>query len=94
MAPREPRRSSYQRGYTKRWALVSRLFRSKYPLCGMRPDHERPVMSQCFDEHLVTAATLTDHVVPHRGDQILFWDEGNWQSMCGTCHKKKTDAGL
>jgi 5-methylcytosine-specific restriction protein A len=60
----------------------------------MRPYHQHPVMSRCFDEHRVTAATLTDHVVPHRGDQILFWDEANWQSMCGPCHKRKTDAGL
>jgi len=31
-------------------------------------------------------ATVVDHIIPHRGDLGLFWDEENWQSLCGTCH--------
>jgi predicted ATPase len=26
----------------------------------------------------VVQATVVDHVMPHRGDQRLFWDEANW----------------
>jgi len=92
MAPREPQRSAFSRGYTKAWAKASKAFRLKYPLCGMRPNHEPPVMSLCDQLERTTPATLTDHIVPHRGDQVLFWDEGNWQSLCTPCHTRKTKA--
>ncbi|MGI6721758.1 MAG: HNH endonuclease [Anaerovoracaceae bacterium] len=29
-------------------------------------------------------------MVPHRGDQKLFWDRSNWQSLCKSCHDSKT----
>jgi 5-methylcytosine-specific restriction protein A len=35
-------------------------------------------------------ATVVDHVVPHRGDQELFWDEANWAALCTRCHDRKT----
>ena len=31
-------------------------------------------------------ATVADHVKPHRGDLELFFDAGNLQSLCKTCH--------
>lgn len=34
----------------------------------------------------VEEATVVDHKVPHRGDQVLFWDQTNWQSLCKLCH--------
>jgi 5-methylcytosine-specific restriction enzyme A len=61
----------------------------------MRPNGQVPVMSQCYDEGRITAATQTDHVQPHRGDQVLFWDVvNNWQSLCATCGARKSQAGL
>jgi 5-methylcytosine-specific restriction protein A len=91
--PREPRRSAYARGYTKAWDRASKAFRLRYPLCGMRPEDQVPVMSRCDQQARHTPATLTDHVIPHRGDRTLFWDEhGNWQSMCKPCHDRKTHA--
>lgn len=61
----------------------------------MRPNGQRPVMSRCFDEQRVTLAYQVDHVVPHRGDQRLFWDElGNWQALCRNCGARKSAAGL
>jgi 5-methylcytosine-specific restriction protein A len=38
----------------------------------------------------VVAATVVDHVVPHRGDQRLFWDTANWAPSCKPCHDAKT----
>ena len=41
-------------------------------------------------------ASLVDHIVPHKGDEKLFWDVHNWQPMCRTCHdsvKKKMENG-
>ena len=99
--PREPRRSAHARGYTKRWARTSKYFLLCYPLCGMRPDHRRPVMSACFlrreathGQQGDTPATQTDHVIPHRGDPLLFWDPANWQALCDSCGARKTQAGL
>jgi len=31
-------------------------------------------------------ATVADHIVPHKGDLKLFWDERNWQGLCAPCH--------
>jgi 5-methylcytosine-specific restriction protein A len=52
-------------------------------------------MSQCYDEGRVTACYQVDHVAPHRGDEVLFWDEiNNWQALCAACGSRKTAAGL
>ena len=32
------------------------------------------------------ADAVVDHVIPHRGDWRLFWDESNWQALCKHCH--------
>lgn len=93
---REHRRgTAQQRGYGARWQKESKLFLKRYPLCGMRPAQQAPVMSRCHDEGRTTAARQVDHVVPHRGNQDLFWDkQGNWQSLCGSCGSRKSQAGL
>lgn len=31
-------------------------------------------------------ADTVDHIRPHRGDPVLFWDYGNLQSVCKACH--------
>jgi 5-methylcytosine-specific restriction endonuclease McrA len=33
-----------------------------------------------------TANLVCDHVVPHRGDERLFWDIDNLQTLCKPCH--------
>jgi 5-methylcytosine-specific restriction protein A len=35
-------------------------------------------------------ATDVDHIKPHRGDNVLFWDQSNWQSLCHRHHSVKT----
>lgn len=79
------------RGYTKRWAAYSRAWLALRPLCGQRYDGARyPEHSACTKDGRITAATCTDHIIPHRGDQQLFWAETNHQSLCAICHSKKT----
>jgi 5-methylcytosine-specific restriction protein A len=52
-------------------------------------------MSECYVQGRTTLAAQVDHVIPHRGDVVLMWDElGNWQSLCRACHAKKTRVGL
>lgn len=31
---------------------------------------------------------VADHVTPHRGDRELFFDRGNLQCLCATCHNR------
>ena len=72
-----PRPSCHERGYTSRWVKVSAMFRRRNPLCAM-----------CAELGLITPSAVTDHIVPHRGDQRLFWDRNNWQALCMRCHSK------
>jgi len=89
------RGTRHDRGYDARWVRRAATFRKRYPLCGMRPGGQAPVHSGCYDEHRVTLAYQVDHVVPHKGDQGLFWDElNNWQSLCASCGARKSAAGL
>ena len=75
--------TSTERGYTYRWQQASKAFLGVHPLCQC-PD--------CDDgRKRVTLATVVDHIIPHRGDMVLFWDsEHNWQSMSKPCHDRKT----
>ena len=41
----------------------------------------------CLAQNVVTSATVADHVIPHRGDEKLFW-WGKLQSLCQSCHSK------
>ena len=29
---------------------------------------------------------VCDHIKPHRGDRLLFWDPENLQTLCKPCH--------
>jgi 5-methylcytosine-specific restriction enzyme A len=75
------RESSARRGYDSTWRLARERYLSAHPLC-VDP----------FGEHapVAVAASIVDHITPHKGDHDLFWDERNWQSLCGACHSRKT----
>lgn len=72
---RTDKQSSASRGYGYRWQQARARHLRSQPLCVM-----------CQAEGRVTAATVVDHIVPHRGDQSLFWRESNWQSLCAHHH--------
>lgn len=40
----------------------------------------------CAKQAMVTAATVVDHIEPHKGDQKKFWDKTNHQALCKPCH--------
>ena len=42
------------------------------------------------EEGRLVIATDVDHVIPHRGDERLMWDEKNWQGLCARHHGIKT----
>jgi len=46
----------------------------------------QPWCVRCWAQGKQVRASVTDHVVPHRGDAAAFWDTGNLQSLCMSCH--------
>lgn len=48
---------------------------------------EEPVCRACHR----ALATHCDHIRPHRGDPLLFWDRANLQGLCRSCHSSKTN---
>jgi 5-methylcytosine-specific restriction protein A len=40
----------------------------------------------CESDGRVEAGTVVDHIKPHKGDQALFWNRANWQTLCATHH--------
>ena len=75
----ERRGSAASRGYNSRWRKARETWLRRHPLC-----------VRCQATGDVTAATVVDHIVPHKGDSALFWNTGNWQSLCKPCHDAKT----
>lgn len=51
-----------------------------------------PYCVDCERSGRLVAADEADHIVPHRGDPVLF--DGPIQSLCRTCHSLKTRRGL
>lgn len=45
-----------------------------------------PLCAFCMEMDIVTIADVVDHVKPHKGDPVLFWDPGNLQSLCKAHH--------
>lgn len=45
-----------------------------------------PLCAYCLSLGYVTAATIADHIKPHKGNPRLFWDTSNLQSLCKACH--------
>ncbi len=76
----ETRGSASSRGYTSKWRWASKAYLIDRPFCVSCAAKGFP--------HVM--ATVVDHRIPHRGDMALFWDKGNWQSMCKPCHDRKT----
>ena len=68
-----------EKGYDSRWRKARVRFLKAHPVC-----------VKCLEQGRLTQATVVDHIIPHRGDQQLFWNESNWQPLCKSCHDTKT----
>lgn len=51
---------------------------------------EDPLCVRCKDEGRITVATHVDHIVPHLSDPEKFFNFDNTQSLCESCHNRKT----
>lgn len=76
------RESSTKRGYGYKWQKARAQFLIEHPLCQCPECQEGKVR--------LLKAEVVDHIIPHKGDEVLFWDRNNWQSMTKDCHDKKT----
>jgi 5-methylcytosine-specific restriction protein A len=74
---KDTRKSSNARGYNYKWQVESKKFLRKHPTC-----------AKCGEK-----ATVVDHIVPHRGNQGLFWARNNWCPLCERHHNQKTGRG-
>ncbi len=69
------RGSASERGYNHRWSKARDTFLARNPVC-----------IGCIAIGRVEAATVVDHVEPHRGDVDKFWDTAMWQACCRWHH--------
>ena len=60
---------------TALWKALRLQQLTKQPLCGY-----------CEQQGRVTQANIVDHIKPHKGDEILFYNPSNLQSMCKQHH--------
>lgn len=73
------RESASRRGYDRHWQRARELYLQSNAVC-----------VECLSDGKIEAATVVDHIVPHKGDKRLFWNQGNWQALCKRCHDRKT----
>jgi 5-methylcytosine-specific restriction enzyme A len=57
------------------WRRARINFLAEHPLCVM-----------CEADSKIEPANVVDHIIPHKGDQELFWAQGNWQALCRWHH--------
>ncbi|MCU7837019.1 MAG: HNH endonuclease [gamma proteobacterium symbiont of Taylorina sp.] len=61
--------------YNYRWQKIRKNYLQSNPLCVI-----------CKNDGFIVPATIVDHIIPHKGDEYLFYDESNYQSLCKHCH--------
>lgn len=88
---RERRGSARSRGYDSRWERYRVTYLLLHPLCiecaaGVPFTDGTPVTT-------VTAASVVDHILDHKGDLALFWDPKNHRAVCRKHHDQRVDAG-
>jgi len=77
---RDTRQSASKRGYDSRWKKLRNAFIQHNPVC-----------EHCERNGQTTRATEVDHIKPFKGyGDPLRLDVSNLQSLCHSCHVKKT----
>ena len=71
----QDRGSARKRGYTPQWDKASATFKRRHPWC-----------LGCVAIGKKVATDVPDHVVPHKGNQTIFWDTSKWQPACRWHH--------
>jgi 5-methylcytosine-specific restriction enzyme A len=64
------RPNSSARGYSGKWERARAAYLKQHPYC-----------VRCGER-----ADHLDHIEPHKGDAVKFWDKTNWQGLCQYHH--------
>lgn len=90
---KDRRVSARQRGYTTRWEHERADFLAQPENVFCRKCKERGLLNTGTMRMDGTRETnprriglVVDHIVKHDGDQEVFWDRSNWQSLCHDDH--------
>jgi 5-methylcytosine-specific restriction endonuclease McrA len=76
MKTRSQRGQAYQRLYkSAAWQDARDYQLTMHPLCARH-----------LKRGEVVAAAVVHHVTPHKGDEDLFFDPSNLESLCKSCH--------
>lgn len=78
-ASRSRDRAAHRLYSTAAWVEGRRAYLAENPLC-----------LDCLARGVLEPATDVDHVIPHKGNRALFFDQKNWRGFCHSCHSKKT----
>jgi 5-methylcytosine-specific restriction enzyme A len=68
------------------------LARWRHPVWGRRAQvlARDPFCVECRKVRRLEPTTDVDHIIPHEGDPVLFWDPENLQGLCASHHAQKT----
>ena len=76
----EPKRDlERQKLYGRRWRKIRASHLAGSPWC-----------VSCLADGYHIPATEVDHIIRHEGNENLFFDVDNLQSLCKRCHSSKT----
>lgn len=64
--------------YGRKWRKLRAAFLRGRPFCVM-----------CEQAGMQKLAGVVNHIVPHKGDEALFWDDANWQPLCAWHHNSE-----
>lgn len=72
------------RGESAAWQHLYK--RSRWLRMRSRQLDRDPLCAYCLQSEEVTEATIVDHIKEHKGDEAVFFDPDNLQSLCKSCH--------
>ena len=89
----QPKRTSDRSEEAESWRW---MYRTPEWLDDLRPTQllEQPFCAECAKRGCRVRATDVDHIVDHKGNWALFTDRSNLQSLCHSCHSRKTARDL
>ena len=89
----KPRRTRDRSEEAESWRW---MYRTPEWLDDLRPNQllAEPFCRECARQGHRVRATEVDHVVDHKGDWLKFTDRSNLQSLCHSCHSRKTATEL
>ena len=70
------------RQHWRKWYRTARWKRLRWSVLV----RDRFTCQRCGRTISDTSLLVANHKAPHRGDERLFWDEGNLEAACKPCH--------